>query len=64
MDFTLKKTILFDLDGTITDFSGNGIINSFKYAFKAYGISEYDEKMLKKFLGQAIDGIIHVLAWL
>lgn len=50
MDFSSKKVILFDLDGTITD-SGLGIFNSFKYAFKHYGISDYDDIMLNKFLG-------------
>jgi phosphoglycolate phosphatase len=50
MKFTSKKTILFDLDGTITD-SGVGIINSLKYTLKAYGISNYDEKVLYKFVG-------------
>ncbi|MCX8130572.1 MAG: HAD family hydrolase [Clostridia bacterium] len=50
MDFTSKKTILFDLDGTITD-SGEGIINSLKYTLKAYGINDYDENKLYKFLG-------------
>ncbi len=50
MKFTFKKVILFDLDGTITD-SGEGIINSLKYTLKAYGISNYDEKALYKFLG-------------
>ncbi len=50
MDFTTKKAVLFDLDGTITD-SGEGIINSLKYALKAYGISNYDEKELYRFLG-------------
>lgn len=50
MEFTLKKIIIFDLDGTLTD-SGEGIINSLKYTLKAYGISNYDEKSLNKFLG-------------
>lgn len=50
MKFTTKKTILFDLDGTITD-SGEGIINSLIYTFKAYGINDYDDKILHKFIG-------------
>lgn len=50
MNLALKKTILFDLDGTITD-SGEGIINSLKYALKAFEIHDYDEKILYKFLG-------------
>lgn len=50
MDFKSKKTILFDLDGTITD-SGEGIINSLKYTLKAYGIYNYDEQILNKYIG-------------
>ena len=50
MDFTSKKIILFDLDGTLTD-SGEGIINSLKYTLTAYGISDYDEKILNRFIG-------------
>lgn len=50
MDFTSKKIILFDLDGTLTD-SGEGIINSLKYTLTAYGINDYDEKTLNKFIG-------------
>ena len=50
MNFTTKKTIIFDLDGTITE-SGQGIINSVEYTLKAYGIKDYNEKDLSKFLG-------------
>ncbi|WP_010246224.1 HAD hydrolase-like protein [Acetivibrio cellulolyticus] len=50
MNFTSKKTILFDLDGTITD-SGEGIVNSIEYALKAYGISDYDRSHLYTYLG-------------
>lgn len=50
MDFKQKQTILFDLDGTLTD-SGRGIVNSFKYALNAFGIKDYDEKSLKRFVG-------------
>ena len=41
--------ILFDLDGTLTD-SGNGIINSLKYALNKMGIKETDESVLKSFI--------------
>ena len=34
--FTVKKAILFDLDGTLTD-SGEGIINCAQYAFQQMG---------------------------
>ncbi|NJD04700.1 MAG: HAD family hydrolase [Ruminiclostridium sp.] len=50
MNFTSKRVILFDLDGTLTD-SGEGIINSLKYTLTAYGISDYDEKMVNRFIG-------------
>ncbi len=48
----MKKysTILFDLDGTLTD-SSQGIINSIIYALKKYDINDYDMSLLKKFLG-------------
>ncbi len=49
-EFTDKSIILFDLDGTITD-SGEGIKNSLRYAMKAYGITDYDEDLLQKFIG-------------
>lgn len=44
------STILFDLDGTLTD-SSQGIINSIIYALKKYNINDYDMSLLKKFLG-------------
>ena len=43
------KTILFDLDGTLTD-SKEGILKSIQYALSCYGIEE-DENNLKMFLG-------------
>lgn len=48
----MKKydTILFDLDGTLTD-SSPGIINSIKYALDELGRVYPDESTLKKFLG-------------
>ena len=44
------RTILFDLDGTLTD-SGPGIIRSVQYALEAFGIEEKDEKQLRRFVG-------------
>lgn len=44
------KTILFDLDGTLTD-SSSGIMNSILYALDKMGIKENDTEKLKKFLG-------------
>lgn len=48
----MKKysTILFDLDGTLTD-SSQGIINAIVYALKKMGVNDYDMSLLKKFLG-------------
>ena len=41
---------LFDLDGTLTD-SGEGIMNSIRHALDKFGITEYDEAVLRKFIG-------------
>ncbi len=46
----MYNTILFDLDGTLTD-SQYGIINSIVYALKKFGIEVEDRSQLKKFLG-------------
>ena len=46
----LYDTVLFDLDGTISD-SGEGITNSVKYALKKFGIEETDYEKLKRFVG-------------
>ncbi len=43
-------TILFDLDGTLTDPS-LGITNSIIYALKKFGIEETDRKKLHSFIG-------------
>ena len=44
------KSILFDLDGTLTD-SGEGIMKSVVYALGHYGIAEPSEKELRTFVG-------------
>ena len=44
------KTILFDLDGTLTD-SGPGIMNCAKMALEHYGIYVDNEKDLRTFVG-------------
>ncbi len=48
----MKKytTVLFDLDGTLTD-PGEGIVNSVVYALDKYGIKVDDKKSLNKFIG-------------
>ena len=43
-------TILFDLDGTLTD-PFKGIANSVIYALKKFGIAVPDKPLLKKFIG-------------
>ena len=52
------KSIIFDLDGTLTD-SGEGIRNGVKYALNCFGIVENDEANLNRFIGPPIyDGLI------
>ncbi len=46
----MYHTILFDLDGTLTD-PGEGITNSVAYALKHYGIEVEDRKSLYPFIG-------------
>ena len=44
------ETILFDLDGTLTD-SGPGIMNAVRYALNKMGIEETDVSRLRTFIG-------------
>ena len=44
------KTVLFDLDGTLTD-SGPGIINGVQYALEKMGMKENDKEKLRRFIG-------------
>ena len=46
----MYKTVLLDLDGTITD-SAPGIVNSVSYALEKFGIKEHDCKKLESFIG-------------
>lgn len=46
----MYDTLLFDLDGTLTD-SKPGIINCVKYALNAFGITQYSEEWLNQFVG-------------
>ncbi|WP_105117415.1 HAD family hydrolase [Streptococcus suis] len=46
----MYQTILFDLDGTLTD-SGQGILNSVAYALDQMGIEEPNPENLKRFIG-------------
>ena len=47
---TRFSTILFDLDGTLTD-NGEGITNSVAYALKKFGITPPPREELNKFIG-------------
>ena len=44
------NTVLFDLDGTLTD-PGVGITKAVQYALRHYGIDEPDRTKLEKFIG-------------
>lgn len=46
----MYDTVLFDLDGTLTD-PGEGITNSVAYALSKYGIETQDKRELYKFIG-------------
>lgn len=46
----MKKTILFDLDGTLTD-SGEGIINCVIYALERFGLPIPPREKLRYFVG-------------
>ena len=46
----MYDTVVFDLDGTLTD-SGEGIINSVLYALQKYHIEVEDSTVLRNFLG-------------
>lgn len=53
----MKKLILFDLDGTLTDPS-EGITKSVVYALKQYGIEEKPENCLK-YIGPPLGDALH-----
>lgn len=46
----MYNTVLFDLDGTLTD-SGRGIINSVSYALTKYGLKFESKEDLRNFIG-------------
>lgn len=50
----MYKTILFDLDGTLTD-PGLGITNSVAYALKKYGIEVENRQSLYSFIGPPLN---------
>lgn len=48
------RTVLFDLDGTLTDSSAS-ILNCVRYALEKMNWEIPDETVLKKFLGPPLD---------
>ncbi len=54
----MYQTILFDLDGTLTD-SGQGILNSVAYALEKMGIEEPDTANLNRFIGPPLYESFH-----
>jgi len=50
----LKKSILFDLDGTLTD-SGEGIMNCATLALNHFGLPVPDRQTLRVFVGPPLD---------
>ncbi len=50
MDFKNRNSILFDLDGTLTD-SSEGIFKSTQYALGKFGIEVEDLNVLRPFIG-------------
>ncbi|MDR2343689.1 MAG: HAD hydrolase-like protein [Spirochaetaceae bacterium] len=52
--FMKYSSILFDLDGTLTD-SYPGIKNSIKYSLQKFDISEEDDEKLKAFVGAPLE---------
>lgn len=44
------RTVLFDLDGTLTD-SAPGITASVRFALNELGVTDYDDSILYKFIG-------------
>lgn len=54
----MKKTILFDLDGTLTD-SAEGIIKSATFAFEHYGRPVPPLEELKTFIGPPLHDSFH-----
>ena len=59
----MYQTILFDLDGTLTN-SELGITNSVAYALGKYGIQVPDKESIESFHRSALAGVFWALLWI
>ena len=57
------RSILFDLDGTLTD-SGEGIRNGAKYVLDFYGICEPNPENLNRLIGPPLPETMRALYWI
>lgn len=56
----MKKIVLFDLDGTLTD-SSEGILNSVRYMLEKKGLPIPDAETLHSFIGPPLTDTLHEL---
>ncbi|AHK74572.1 HAD family hydrolase [Campylobacter coli] len=56
----MKKTILFDLDGTLID-STDAILNSFQGAFKILGLTPKNNEEIKNLIGHPLEHMFKIL---
>ncbi len=56
----MKKTILFDLDGTLID-SIDAILNSFQGAFKILGLTPKNNEEIKNLIGYPLEHMFKIL---
>lgn len=56
----MKKTILFDLDGTLID-STDAILNSFQGAFKILGLTPKNNEEIKNLIGHPLEQMFRML---
>lgn len=61
--FMSWETILFDLDGTLTD-PAEGITKAVEVALNHYGITVEDRSTLNKFIGPASGRVLPGILWL
>lgn len=53
MELSLKKYVLLDLDGTLTD-TEEGVVNSFLYSLSKIGVTVEDRKAMRWIIGPPI----------